>query len=137
MTPSAPKHRASVSESPLLVPLAKSKKLAALRHSSQPPDVQKPAPSPRVPHGRGLHDSMAAAKIQVDARIAEIIAAYPQGKQQKLFALRYGTPESLRQMPFAAVFARLQIAKPAQFSHIAHLNYWGEDTASPDSGKGG
>ena len=66
-----------------------------------------------------------AAQEQIDAKIAELMASYPPGKKNKLFTLRYGSPESIKQMAMKAIFTRLGLVKPKKFALIENLDYFG------------
>jgi len=98
------------------VPLAKSKKLAAIRKQSQSLQAieKNPVQSGEIAIS-GLNKEASGllkeAQEQINARIDEIIALYPPGKKNKMFALKYGSPESIRQMAMKAIFARLNIIK--------------------------
>jgi predicted enzyme involved in methoxymalonyl-ACP biosynthesis len=117
------------------VPLAKSKKLAAIRKRSQSlKTIEKdPVQSCEIPSS-GLNKEVIGllkeARKQIDAKIDEIIASYPPGKKNKMFTLRYGSPESIKQMNLKAIFTYLNIVKPKKFSLIESLDYFGNDTQS-------
>ena len=87
----------AISETSLLVPLAKSKKLAAIRNWSQALQTIKTNTLQRseIPSS-GLNKEVSGllteARGQIDAKIAEIMARYPPGKKNKMFALKYGSP---------------------------------------------
>lgn len=127
----APKTRQkiSLSESPTLVPLAKSKKLAALRQQAQAaqPVVLKHTHKDRHLAARSddTETLLATARARIDARIDELMAAYPQGKQKKLFALRYGTPDSIKHKTIKAIFVQLQITGLKAFTKVEGLDYFG------------
>jgi hypothetical protein len=122
-----------ISEITLLVPLTKSKKLAGLRKQSQAlQSIEKdPVQNSEIPSS-GLNKEVSRllkeAREQINARIAEIMASYPPGKKNKMFALKYGSPESIKQMTMKAIFTRLGLAKPKKFSPIESLDYFGNDT---------
>jgi hypothetical protein len=124
---------AAISESSLLVPLAKSKKLAALRKQSQalqsieknPVQRGEIAFSGQNKEASGL---LKAAREQINAKIDEIMASYAHGKQNKLFALRYGAPESIKQMSMKAIFTHLGLVKPKNFALIESLDFFGNAT---------
>jgi len=123
----------TVSESRLLVPLAQSKKLAALRQQSKAPQTleKKPAPSTEIA-ASGLNKDISGllneAQEQVNAKINELMALYPHGKKNKMFALKYGAPDRIKQMNLKAIFTRLAMDKPKKFALIQNLDYFGNVT---------
>ena len=66
-----------------------------------------------------------AAQAQINAKIDELMASYPPGKKNKMFTLRYGSPESIKQMAIKAIFTRLGLVKPKKFALIESLDYFG------------
>ena len=130
---------AAISESSLLVPLTKSKKLAAIRKQSQSSQsiVKNPAQSDEIPSSgldKEVNGLLTEAREQIDAKILEIMASYPPGKKNRMFALRFGSPESIKQMNMKAIFTRLNIVKPKKFALIESLDYFGNLTPSKKSG---
>jgi hypothetical protein len=129
----------AISESSLLVPLAISKKLAALRKQSQAQQTIEKNPMQRneIPTS-GLNKEanalLKAAREQIDAKIAELMASYPPSKKNKMFALRYGSPERIKQMAMKAIFTHLGLVKPKKFTLIESLDYFGNDTPSKKAG---
>lgn len=123
----------SVPNSSLLVPLGKSKKLAALRKQTQSPQTIEKNPEHRdeIP-ASGLNKEVGgllkAAREQINAKIDEIMASYPPGKQNKMFALKYGSPESIKHMTMKAIFTRLNMVKSKNFALIENLDYFGNDS---------
>ena len=75
-----------------------------------------------------------AAQEQINAKIDEIMAIYPPGKKNKMFTLRYGSPESIKQMAMKAIFTHLGLVKPKKFALIESLDYFGNDTQSKKAG---
>jgi hypothetical protein len=127
----------AASESSLLVPLAKSKKLAAIRGQLQVPQTleKNPVQTDEIPSlglNKEVNGLLKEARELIDAKIDEIMASYPAGMKNKMFALRYGSPETLKHMKIKAVFTRLGIVKAKKFALIESLNYFGNDT-KPDS----
>ena len=128
-----------ISGSSLLVPLAKSKKLAALRKQSQALQTsdKKPVQINEIPSS-GLNKEVSglikAAQEDINAKIDQIMASYPPGKKNKLFTLRYGSPESIKQMTMKTIFTRLGLVKPKKFALIESLDYFGNDTQSKKNG---
>jgi len=74
------------------------------------------------------------AREQINSKIDEIIALYPPGKKNKMFILRYGSPDSIKQMNMKAIFTHLNIVKPKKFVLIESLDYFGYDTQSKKPG---
>ena len=105
----------AISESSLLVPLAKSKKLAAIRKQLLQSIEKNPVQSGEIAFS-GLNKEanglLKEAREQINAKISEIMALYPPGKKNKMFILRYGSPESIKQMNMKAIFTHLNIVKP-------------------------
>ena len=129
----------AISESSLLVPLAKSKKLAAIRKRSQSEQTieKNPVHSDEIPPSRlnkEVSGLLKEAREQINAKIDEIMALYPPGKKNKMFSLRYGSPESIKQMNMKAIFTHLAIVKPKKFTLIESLDYFGNDTQSKKAG---
>ena len=130
----------AISERCLLVPLTKSKKLAAIRKRSQSLHSIEinPVHDDEIPAPPGLNKEvyglLKEAREQINAKIIEILASYPSGKKNKMFTLRYGSPESIQQMTMEAIFTHLHIAKPKKFALIESLDYFGNDTRSKKSG---
>jgi hypothetical protein len=74
------------------------------------------------------------ARAQINARIDEIMASYPPCKKNKMFTLKYGSPENIKQMNMKTIFTRLAIVKPKKFALIESLDYFGNDTQSRKTG---
>ncbi len=126
------KECAVISESSLLVPLAKSKKLAAIRKQSQAQQTIEKQPVQRFEiKSSGLNKEvnllLKAAQEDINTKIDAIMVSYPPGKKNKLFALRYGSLESIKQMTMRAIFTRLGLVKPKKFALIESLDYFGND----------
>ena len=128
-----------ISESSLLVPLAKSKKLAGIRKRSQSlQTIEKDRVQSDETPSSGLNTEVTglliAAREQINAKIDEIMAFYPPGKKNKMFTLRYGSPETIKQMNMKAIFTHLAISKPKKFALIESLDYFGNDTRPKKAG---
>jgi hypothetical protein len=122
----------AISESSLLVPLAKSKKLAALRKQSQSQSLQTIEKNPRqrdvIPssgQNKEVSGLLKAAQEQINTKIDELMASYPPGKKNELFTLRYDSPESIKQMAVKLIFTHLGLVKPKKFVLIENLDYFG------------
>jgi len=129
----------AIAESSLLVPLAKSKKLSAIRNHSHPLQTieKNPIPSNEIASlglNKEVNGLLSVAREQINAKIDEIMASYPSGKKNKMFTLRYGSPEGIKQMNMKAIFTRLSIIKPKKFTLIESLDYFGNDTRSKKPG---
>lgn len=133
------KEGVAISESGLLVPLAKSKKLAAIRKCSQSLQTieKNPVRSDEI-SSSGLNKEVSGllkeAREQINAKIDEIMVSYPPGKKIKMFTLRYGSPESIQRMNMKAIFAHLGLVKPKRFALIENLDYSGKDTSPEKTG---
>jgi hypothetical protein len=75
-----------------------------------------------------------AAQEQINAKIDEIMSSYPPGKKSKMFTLRYGSLESIKQMNMKGLFTHLGLLKPKKFALIENLDYFGTDTQSKKDG---
>jgi hypothetical protein len=123
----------TISESSLLVPLTKSKKLTTIRKHSQSlqPIEKNPVQSDEVRFS-ALHKEadglLTEVQEQINTKINQLMALYPPGKKNKMFALKYGAPESIKQMTMKAIFTRLNMVKPKKFKLIESLDYFGNDT---------
>jgi len=128
----------TIFESGLLVPLAKSKKLAAIRNRSQSLQAIKTNTlQPSEIQSSGLNKEVSEllkeACDQIDAKIAEIMACYPPGKKNKMFALKYGSPESIKKRAVKAIFIHLNMVKPRKFAPIENLDYFGTNIQSKNA----
>ena len=128
----------AISKSSLPVPLAKSKKLAAIRNRSQSLQAIKTNTlQPSEIQSSGLNKEVSGllkeACDQIDAKIAEIMACYPPGKKNKMFALKYGSPESIKKRAVKAIFIHLNMVKPRKFAPIENLDYFGTNIQSKNA----
>ncbi len=129
------KESTTISESSLLVPLGKSKKLATLRQQLQAQQTIEKSPvlSDEIPssgQNNEVNKLFKAAQEQINAKIDEIMASYPPGKKNKMFSLRYGSPQCIKQMTMKGIFTHLSLVKPKKFALIESLDYFGTDTQS-------
>ena len=120
-------------ESSLLVPLTNSKKLTAIRKQSQALQTieKKPVRSHQIRFSGQYKEAgelLTEAQEQINAKINELMASYPQGRKNKMFAIKYGSPESIKQMTIKAIFTRLAMLKPPKFVPIESLDYFGNET---------
>jgi hypothetical protein len=128
-----------ISESSLLVSLAKSKKLSAIRKQLQVPQTieKNPVLCDEIPssgQSKEVSALLKAAQEQINAKIDEIMSSYPPGKKSKMFTLRYGSLESIKQMNMKGLFTHLGLLKPKKFALIENLDYFGTDTQSKKDG---
>jgi hypothetical protein len=105
------KSRVSIQEAGLLVGLGKSKRLAAMRLSKALKVDIKPIKFRVKPNLNQNEVAVRQARELITQKIAEIKAAYPQGRQNKLFALRYGTEDKLNQLSLRQLFTLLKITE--------------------------
>ena len=129
----------AITENSLLVPLAKSKKLATIRKQSQAQQTIEKNPVlrdviPSSGQSKEVSSLLKAVQNQINAKIDEITASYPPSKKNKMFTLRYGSPESIKQMTMKVIFTRLGLVKPKKFALIENLDYFGTDTQSKKDG---
>jgi len=132
------KESIAISETGLLVPLAKSKKLAAIRNRSQSlQTIETNALLRSAIQSSGLNKEVSGllteACDQIDAKITEIMACYPPGKKNKMFALKYGSPESIKKRAVKAIFIHLNMVKPRKFAPIENLDYFGTNIQSKNA----
>ncbi|MGZ8947411.1 MAG: hypothetical protein ACXW1W_18555 [Methylococcaceae bacterium] len=126
----SPEKSMIISESSLLVPLTKSKKLTAIRKQSQ--TIEKnPVQSGEIRLSGQYKETgglLTEAQEQINTKINELMTLYPSGMKNKMFAIKYGAPESIKQMTMKAIFTHLVIVKPKKFALIESQDYFGNDT---------
>jgi len=105
----ADKSRASIQEAGLVVSLGKSKRLAAMRQSMEPKVNVEPIKSKVKPNLNKNETAIQQARELITQKIAGLKATYPQGRQNKLFALRYGTEDKLNQLSLKQLFTLLKV----------------------------
>lgn len=109
--------------------------MAAIRKQSQAlQTIEKhPVQSNEIPSSvlnKEVNGLLKEAREQINTKIDKIMTFYPPGKKNKMFILRYGSPESIKQMNMKAIFTHLNIVKPKKFAFIESLDYFGNDTQS-------
>ena len=124
----------TIVQSNLLVPLTKSNKLASFRKQSHPLlSSEKDPPGLDMRTSQRLHKEtshlLKEAQEQITTIINTIMALYPSAKKNKLFSLKYGSPESIKQLSIADIFSTLKVTKPKQFKPIENLNFFGDQTS--------
>jgi len=132
------KESIAICETGLLVPLAKSKKLAAIRNRSQSLQTIKTntlqlSEIQSSELNKEVSGLLTEACDQIDAKITEIMACYPPGKKNKMFAIKYGSPESIKKMAMKAIFIHLNMVKPRKFAPIENLDYFGTNIQSKNA----
>ncbi|MGR9116485.1 MAG: hypothetical protein ACU85E_12025 [Gammaproteobacteria bacterium] len=125
-----------IQESEHLIPPGKSKRLAAMRQRAQNPampskdefnatEVVASSSSMSV----DAVSALSVARARILQQIEQIKMRYPPGKQNKLFALRYGEAEQIKRMSIKEIFALFEIADDIKnFNLIQHLDYHGDET---------
>ncbi len=124
------RQKVQLNECSLLVPVGKSKKLAAMRSK-----IQTAAAAPVVqPANRAMNSDLsreAAAELKIAQRLidetcAEIMSCFPQGKQRSLFNIRFGSEDALKAMGIQTAFKTLGIDHHrVKMRLIAGLDYYG------------
>ncbi|NOQ76362.1 MAG: hypothetical protein GQ475_00945 [Methylococcaceae bacterium] len=105
------KFRVNVQEAGLVVGLGKSKRLSAMRQAIEPKVNVEPTKSKVKPNLNKNETAIQQARELITQKIAEIKAAYPQGRQNKLFALRYGSEDKLNQLSLKQLFTLLKMTE--------------------------
>jgi len=125
------KQRVKVLSTESKVSLGKSKRLAAMRQSVEKCNVQQETWL-KLKGGKTECPEQQARDV-IKERVDQIKANYPQGMQNKLFALRYGSEEKISQMSLQQLFSLLGINQVLA-KKIAGLKYQ-DKKADPKSGK--
>lgn len=94
-----------------LINLGKSKRLAAMRESIDMRVDKEKVVAQKHFGAKNKEREIYQARIAIQQSIAEIKASYPQGRQNKLFALRYGSEEKINQMGLQQLFTLLKISR--------------------------
>jgi hypothetical protein len=89
-----------------------------------------PVVVPVNPINSALSDDVAAelriARRLIDERCAHILANYPKAKQNKLFSLRFGSIDELKNLPVTVIFKRLDLDSQLLNQRLlGKLNYHG------------
>ena len=131
----------TIQESSLLIPSNKSKRLAALREQSLSKqktatltaETKKTAFVSRT--NKDVTDALNEARACIRKQIERIKRRYPPGKQNKLFAIRYGDFDKLKRKSIKEIFALLNLdANLRNFESIEHLDYEGHATGAAKTG---
>ena len=105
------KSRVNIQETGLVVGLGKSKRLAAMRQSIESKVNVEPLKTKVKPSAHKNETAIQQARVLITQKIAEIKATYPQGRQNKLFALRYGSEDNLNQLSLKQLFTLLKMTE--------------------------
>ncbi len=127
-----PKRRkVTVQEASVLVAPAQSSKLAALCDKARCVVAASPVSAQAIVCiNAGLSHEVAAelhkARQLIDARCAAIMSHFPALKQNKLFTLRFGSLEELKNLPISTIVKRLDMDTQAlNLRLLTKLNYYG------------
>lgn len=102
------KQIATVKRTELLIAPGKSKRLAAMRRQSVDDHNSKEALGFKK-QGNLKEQQIQKARETIRQRVADIKATYPQGMQNKLFVLRFGSAERIKQLTLHEIFVLLNI----------------------------
>jgi hypothetical protein len=105
------KSRVNIQEAGLVVSLGKSKRLAAMRQDIESKVNVAPVKSKIKPDLNKNETAIQQARELITQKITEIKTTYPQGRQNKLFALRYGSEDKLNQLSLKQLFSLLKITE--------------------------
>lgn len=123
------RQKVQLNECSLLVPVGKSKKLAAMRSKVQATAalvVQPTAPAISVELSREAAAALKKAQRLIDETCAGIMSCFPQGKQRRLFNIRFGSEDALKTMIIQTAFKTLGIDHHrVKMRLIAGRDYYG------------
>jgi len=105
------KSRVNIQEAGLVVGLGKSKRLAAMRQAIESKVNVEPLKTKVKPNLNKNETAIQQARELITQKIADIKATYPQGRQNKLFALRYGAEAKLNQLSLKQLFSLLKVSE--------------------------
>jgi hypothetical protein len=128
ITPPSQRPKVSAHEHSLLVPISKSKKLAAIanKHATiVPPNSTKPIASVSGLKSE-LEIELERAQTLIDTRIDKIMNSFPQGKRNSLFRFRYGSVAEIKSLAITVAFQRLDIHHPINTRLLENRNYHGD-----------
>ena len=122
---------------PLAVGFVKSSRLQALREQAQAGTDNSgdplPATQQQARDQSGLDADLLQVRQLIEQRLAEIMAVLPQGRQRRLFKIRFGVElDEIKQLPIKRVVKLLNLEPallnilPAKMKRIAELNYNGD-----------
>ena len=124
-------NRITFQESNLLVPSGKSKRLAALRRQNRiqvPEDSETQEAAMLAALNQDVYEALREARVCIQRRIEQIKHHYPPGRQNKLFAIRYGDLECIKRRSIKEIFDLLAM-EPDQknFNLIEHRDFDGNE----------
>ena len=123
------RQKVQLNECSLLVPVGKSKKLAAMRSKVQAVVAPVVQPANRAMNSDLSREAAAELKIAqrlIDETCAEIMSRFPQGKQRSLFNIRFGSDDALKAMGIQTAFKTLGIDHHrVKMRLIVGLDYYG------------
>jgi len=105
------KSRVNIQEASLVVGLGKSKRLAAMRQAIESKVNVEPLKTKVKLSAHKNETAIQQARELITQKIAEIKATYPQGRQNKLFALRYGSEDKLNELSLKQLFSLLKMTE--------------------------
>ncbi|NOQ64075.1 MAG: hypothetical protein GQ582_06145 [Methyloprofundus sp.] len=103
------KQKVTVQATQGIVGLGKSKRLAAMRQSTQQKAEKLVVKDKQKFNINKKEAQVEQARVFIKQCMLEIKASYPQGMQNKLFALRYGNEEKINQMSLRQLFGLFNI----------------------------
>jgi len=123
------RQKVQLNECSLLVPVGKSKKLAAMRSKVQAiaaPVVQPANLNISADLSRESAAELKIAQRLIDETCAGIMSRFPQGKQRRLFNIRFGSEDALKTMTIQTAFKTLGIDyHRVKMRLVAGLDYYG------------
>jgi len=128
------RQKVQLNECSLLVPAGKSKKLAAMRSKVQAAaaPVEQPANlNISADLSREAAAELKKAQRLIDETCAGIMSRFPQGKQRRLFNIRFGSEDALKTMTIQTAFKTLGIDQQrVKMRLIAGLDYYGNKASA-------
>jgi hypothetical protein len=123
-----------VGESPALVDPAKSRRLREMLKSKNAGMQNRQDTAAAAVESGNPFDlpSEAVKELQqarqiIDDEIARIMSAYPEGRKNSLFKLRFGTLEEIRAMEVRAIFNLLKLdCRRANLNRLQKIDYFGK-----------
>ena len=106
------KQKVTVQATQGIVGLGRSKRLAAMRQSTQQKAEKLVVKDRKKFNSNKKEAQVEQARVYIKQCMLEIKASYPQGMQNKLFALRYGDEEKINQMSLRQLFGLFNIQQP-------------------------
>lgn len=127
--------KATINEHRTLLDLRKSKRLSEMGGRSEKGIQHSPAPCRKSSPSESTDEAsieLAIARELIDRKIHELMSRLPEGKKNKLFRLRYGTVDGIKNMALSEAFRRLAIdGKGVKLRMLAGMNYYGQAEKEP------